>query len=149
MNEQLLPDRTRRQGIQSHPIRLADGNLWGLALPQDRLRAKVVSGVDALGRLTETIHLVTEFGYPLEIRRLIEDLRDACEQGTPDGQHEKLFRLAASLIRRAHDLELAEIAGLLEIDCVDLPVFVETILSVVTGDCLASNDSSRKREADG
>jgi hypothetical protein len=148
MDERSWADQTRLEGVESVSIRLADGNLWGLALPRPRIRPKVVRGVDALGRPIETIQIVTEFGYPLEIRRLIDDLRISVEQGTAESQYEALFRLAVSLIRRTHDLELLEVAGLLEMDLEDLPNFVETILSVVTGGCLATTDSPRKKQAD-
>jgi hypothetical protein len=105
-------------------------------------------GVDALGRPTETIELSTEFGYPLEIRRLIEHLSDACERGTAECQHEALFRLAAALLGRAHELEPVQIARLFEMDLEDLPGFVDVVSSVVTGDYLESYQSPRKRDAD-
>jgi hypothetical protein len=148
MDERCLPDPTRRVGVASVPIKLADGNSWGLALPRPRLKPRVVQGVDLLGRPIETIHVETEYGYPLEIREIIDDLRAACERGSAEKQHEALFRLAASLIRRVHDLELEEVAELLEMDLEDLPEFVATVLSVVTGECLETDDSPRKREAD-
>jgi hypothetical protein len=148
MDERSLSDRTRRAGVESASIALADGNVWGLALPSARIKPVVAQSVDGLGRPIETIHVETEYGYPIEIRRLIDDLRAACEQGSAEWQHEALFRLAAALIRRVHDLELEELAGLLEIGLEDLPDFVATVLSVVTGSYLENADSSRKKEAD-
>ena len=149
MDDRPTPDRTRREGIATFPITLADGNDWGLSLPSPRLRPLVVGGVDSLGRPTETIRVVTEFGYPVEIRRLVDDLRSACEQPAADRQYEALIRLTAALIRRAHDIDLTEAASLLELGVDDLPHLVEAVLSVVTGECLEDPVSPRKSNIDG
>jgi len=130
-----LPDRTRREGVRAYPITLADGRSWGLALPSLRLRPEVEAGVDALGRPTETIRLAAELGYPLEIRRLVADLRAACDGDEAARRYETLFRLAVALLRRAHDLSATEAATLLELGGDDLPGLVETVLAVVTGEC--------------
>jgi hypothetical protein len=148
MDERCLPDPTRRAGVEAFPIRLADGNSWGLALPTTRLKPRVTRCVDSLGRPTETMQVETEYGYPLEIRRLVDDLRIACDRESAEIQHAALFRLAAALIRRVHDLERDDLADLLEMDLEELPRFVATVLSVVTGECLENSDSPRKREAD-
>ncbi len=129
------PDRTRREGVRASPIPLADGRAWGLALPTHRLRPEFEAGVDALGRPTETVRVVAEFGYPLEVRRLVDDLRSACEAGSPGPQYEALFTLAVALLRRAHDLGPAEAAALFESDVDDLPGLVDAVLAVVTGGC--------------
>ena len=143
------PDRTRRAGVEVCPILLADGNRWGFALPSPRLRPEVVEGVDGLGRPSWTIRLVSEFGYPLEIRRLIDDLRTVCDQGDPDRQFESLIRLAAALVCRAHDIDLSVAASLLEMGVDDLPGFVEAVLSVVSGECQVDPGATRKEEVDG
>ena len=54
------PDPTRRAGVRAFPIRLADGQAWGLALPSVRLRPEVEPGVDSLGRPTETIRVAAD-----------------------------------------------------------------------------------------
>jgi hypothetical protein len=144
-----LPDRTRRQWVEALSIPLADGNSWGLALPSPRLRPEVVEGVDDLGRLSRTIRLVSEFGYPLEIRRLIDDLRFACDQGEAERQYETLFRLAAVLICRAHDIDLSVASSLLELDVADLPGFVSSVLSIVSGESSIKPEATRKGEGDG
>jgi hypothetical protein len=148
MDEQRLPDKTRREGVESVPIQLADGNFWGLALPRTRVKPRVVTGVDMLGRPIESIQIATEFCYPLQIRRLIEELRFSAESGTAEGQHQALFRLAASLVRSAHDLELEEVVELLEMDLKDLPTFIRTVLSVVTGEYFETTDSPGEKETD-
>jgi hypothetical protein len=148
MDTSTLPNRTRCEGIEAHFIRLADGNSWGLALPSTRLRPEVIEGVDNLGRPSRTIRLVSEFGYPLQIRRLINDLRAACDQGTPEWQYEALFRLAAALICRAHDIDLDLAASLLELGIDDLPRFVDSVLSVASGECSLNPEATRKGEVD-
>ena len=149
MDERPTPERTRREGIATFSITLADGNEWGLTLPSPRLRLMVVGGVDALGRPTETIRVATEFGYPLEIRRLVDDLRFACEQPGAERQYEALVRLAVALIRRAHDINPSEAASLLELGVDDLPRLVEAVLSVVTGECFENPVSPRRSDVDG
>src|SRR4051794_24212264 len=149
MDERPNPNRTRREGVDGFSIILADGNIWRLALPSPRLRPKVIKGVDSLGRPTQSIEVETEVGYPLEIRRLIGDLRSACELETAERQYETLIRLAAALICRAHEIDLGEAASLLELELDDLPRLVEAVLSVVTGDRLENKASIRKSDRDG
>jgi hypothetical protein len=64
-------------------------------------------------------------------------------------QCESLIRLAAALIRRAHDIDLKVAASLLELGVDELPGVVEAILSVVTGRCPGDPVSPRKSEVDG
>jgi hypothetical protein len=147
MDDQPTPDLTRREGVRAFPITLADGNDWGLALPSTRLRPRFEVGVDALGRSAEIIRVEAVFGYPLEIRRLVDALRSACEGDDEEPRYETLFRLAAALIRRAHDIDLPTAASLLELDVDNLPRLVEAVLSVVTGECQENPESSRKANA--
>jgi hypothetical protein len=147
MDERPTPDLTRVEGVRAFPITLADGNDWGLALPSTRLRPRVEVGVDALGRSAENIRVEAEFGYPLEIRRLVDALRSACEGDEEEPRYESLFRLAATLIRRAHDIDLPTAASLLELDVDNLPRLVEAVLSVVTGECQENPELSRKANA--
>ena len=149
MDGLISPDRTRREGVGAFSITLADGNQWGLALPSPRLRPVVIDGVDSLGHPTSSIRLVSEYGYPLEIRRLIDDLRSACDREEAVRQYESLIQLAAALIRRAHDIDLAAAVSLLEVGVDELPGVVEAILSVVTRHCLVDAESPRKCEVDG
>jgi hypothetical protein len=138
MDSPVSPDHSRREGVEALLIPLADGNRWGLALPAIRLRPEVMEGVDDLGRPSRMIRLASEFGYPVEIRRLIDELRSACNQDRQDRQFEALIRLAAALIRRAHDIDEEMAVSLLELDVDDLPGFVEAVLSVVSGECLTN-----------
>ena len=149
MDARPTPETTRREGVLAAPIVLADGQPWGFARPSPRLRPVVVAGVDALGRPVEQIRVVAETVHPLEIRRLVDDLRIACEAGSADPQYDALIRLAVALLRRAHDLDLAEAAALLETSLADLPALVEAILSVVTGAPFEDHDSRRKENAHG
>ncbi len=143
------PDRSRREGVEAFPISLADGNRWGFALPSPRLRPEVIESVDVLGRPSRTIRLISEFGYPLEIRRLIDDLRTTCDQDEPERQFEVLIRLAAALVCRAHDIDLRVAISLLEMSVDDIPRFVEAVLSVVFGECLVDPRAMRKGGVDG
>jgi hypothetical protein len=149
MDERPTPDRTRREGVEVLSITLDDGNAWGLAKPSLRLSPRIIEGVDSLGRPHATIRVATKFGYPLEIRRLIDDLRSACEQETAERQYETLIRLAAALILRAHEINLSDALCLLELGVDDLPRLVQAVLSVVTGDSLQVVASTRVSNVDG
>jgi hypothetical protein len=149
MDTPISPDCTRHEGVEALSILLADGNRWGLALPSPRLRPEVIEGVDRLGRPSTKVRLVSEFGYPLEIRRLIDDLRSACDQGDSERQFEALIRLAAALICRAHNIDLKLAASLLEMGVDDLPGFVETVLLVVSGECPVNSGATRMGKVDG
>lgn len=143
------PDRSRREGVEAFPLLLADGNYWGFALPSPRLRPEVLEGVDGLGRPSRTIRLVSEIGYPLEIRRLIDDLRSACVRDEPERQFEALIHLAATLVRRAHDIDLGRAVSLLEMGVDDLPGFVEAVLAVVSGECPTDPAEKSRGDTDG
>ena len=145
MDVLISPDRTKREGVEAVSITLADGHRWGLALPSLRLRPQVSEGVDSLGRPASKIRLVTVLGYPLEIRRLIDDLQSACDQEEPERQYENLIRLTVALLRRAHDIDLATAASLLEMGVDDLPRIVEAVLSAVTGECLVDRFVEKER----
>jgi hypothetical protein len=149
MDERPTPDLTRRKNVEVSSITLADGGVWGLALPSLRLSPRVVEGVDSLGRPHSTIRVATKFEYPLEIRRFIDDLQFACEREAAEPQYETLIRLAAALIVRAHDITLAEALRLLELDVDHLPRLVEAVLSVVNGGCLEDLTSTRESKVDG
>ena len=148
MDDQTNPVLTRREGVRALPITLADGQEWGLALPSTRLKPRVEASVDDLGRPTELIRVEAEFGHPLAIRRLVDGLRSACERDEDEPRYEALSRLAAALIRRAHDIDLATAASLLELDLDDLPRLVEGVLTAATGGCPENPVPPRKADVD-
>jgi hypothetical protein len=130
------PEATRRLGVSTHLIRLSDGRLWGFALPTIRLVPLVVRQVDTLGRPYEKITLGTSYGYPIEIDRLWDTAKRAMEQGPTERRLETFFALAAALLRRAHEIDLAVAATLLAVSIDDLPRIVAAVINVVLGqDC--------------
>ena len=144
-----LADRSRRDGIDALSIPLADGNHWGLALPSTRLRPETIEGFDGLGRPSKTVRLSLGFGYPPEIRKLIQDLRSACEQAEPVRRYDALIRLAAALVRRAHEIDQESAMSLLEMGVDELPGLVEAVLSVVSGRRPLDSGPMRKVDHDG
>ena len=141
------PATTRIIAIPARMIPLADGRAWGLALPTPRYRPEVITGVDPLGRPTETIRLVARFGYPPAIERSIADLRAACSGASPAsdlGRFEALMALAVALLRRAHDLTLIEAVGLLDLDGDGLSILVDAVLATVTGSSADSPPASNR-----
>src|SRR4051794_1657598 len=115
MSPRPSPAATRLPDSPAHPLRLADGNAWGFALPGSRLTPRVVPVTDHPGRTTELISTRVETGYPLEIRRLWEELRGAHRTGSPAQQYEAFLALAVSLLRRAHDVSRSEARELLAV----------------------------------
>lgn len=132
MSKRPAPEATRLPDVPSRPIRLADGNTWGFALPSRRLIPSVVRTTDPLGRTIESISAWVETGYPLEIRRLWDDLRRAHETGSPAPHYEAFLALAISLLRRAHDISPAEARELLSVADEEWPRLVDEILAIVT-----------------
>lgn len=143
------PERTRREGVEAAPVRLADGRAWGLALPSPRWRPEVVQGIDALGRPTLSIQLVPGAAYSLEIRRHIAELRSACDREGPRRRYEAFLDLASVLIRRAHGIDRSQAAALLELEDEELPGLVETVLTVISIASPPDPPASRKGEVDG
>jgi hypothetical protein len=127
------PEQTRHTDIPAQPIRLSDGNEWGFALPSLKLIPVVINESDDLGRQRETIKLQMAYGYPLDVRRLWDDLQHALEGGPPARQHEAFFMLAVSLLRRAHSLDLSTAAALLAVDVTDLPRLARAIMATAVG----------------
>ena len=135
MEERNRSSTTRRPDVDGFSVPLADGQAWFLATPSKRLRLKGLRGVDALGRATTTFNVEGAVGYPIEIRRLIGDLRSACESAGPESHYDALIRLASALLRRAHEVDSIEAAALFDLELDRLPGLVESILRVVTGQC--------------
>lgn len=131
------PEATRHGSVPAHPIALADGRSWGLALPAPRYRPEVVSSVDSLGRTTATTRLVARVGYPPVIEPLIDELRSACgTDATAVGDQRRfdaLMALAVALLRRAHNLSLDAAIGLLDLDSDGLIHLVDVVTTIVAG----------------
>jgi hypothetical protein len=134
MCDRPTPESTRREGVPVRPIRLADGSDWGFLRPAVRLTPRVVSDLDKLGRPVERISVEVGFGYPPEVQALITALTDACEHGSPPRQYEAFFALAASLLRRAHDISLSATCELLSVSEDELPRLVREVVSICFDD---------------
>ena len=132
MSERLSPNLTRREGVATHPIRLADGEEWGIARPAVRLFPKVNTEVlDRLGREVECIAVDAGFGYPLEVERLVDRVRIACAEGSTQEQYAAFFTLASQLLVRAHELTLEDACELLSVSEDQLLRLVREVMSVV------------------
>lgn len=132
MPDRPTPDHTRREGVPARPVRLADGLDWGFARPTVRLTPEVVTETDRLGRPVERVTVRVGFGYPPAVRGWIDGLQSACEGGNVPRQYEAFFGLAAALLRRAHEVSLADACDLLAVDACDLPRLVREVMSVVS-----------------
>lgn len=132
MAERPTPQSTRREGIPSQSIRLADGELWGFSKPTICLSPKVVKSLDVMGRAREKICVELGFGFPCAIERLIENLQASREHGSTKEQYEAFFELAVRLLRRCHDLSQEFACELLAVSEEELPFLVEMVMSLVS-----------------
>lgn len=132
MPEPITPDSTRRDEIPSRPVRLADGADWCFARPTVRLFPAVVTAIDPLGRPVERVSVGIGFGYPAEVRRLVDAVRSACTRGTVREQYEAFFAMAACLLRRAHAISLRAACDLLSVSEDELPRLVREVMAVVS-----------------
>ena len=133
MSERPTPDSTRRDGVAARPIRLADGSDWGFASPTVLLIPRPETRYDGFGRPVDRVVVELGFGYPLAIRRLLGDVRTACEQGPISSQYEAFMALAISLLRRAHDVSLTTACELLTVPDDQLPRLAGEVMEVVSG----------------
>ena len=132
------PERTRRDDVPAHPIVLADGRAWWFARPSTLLKPAFASGLDRVGRPGESVAVLVVVEYPLEIRRRLDAVRAALTGSDADSL-ETLFELAAALLRRAHDVDPATAAALLDLGD-DLPRFALELLAVAAGEPRPSPD---------
>ena len=125
------PEGTRRADVPARPIVLADGRAWGFARPSARLKPAITAGTDRAGRPAESVAVRVVVEYPLEVRRRLDAVRSALA-GSDAGRIEAIFELAAALLRRAHDVDPATAAALLDLGD-DLPRFATELLAVASG----------------
>jgi hypothetical protein len=133
MTDLPTPESTRREGVPARPVRLADGREWGFSLPTPLLAPRVEVLPDEFGRPVERISADVGFGYPAEVRRLLERLISVCEAGRIPEQYSAFFSLAASLLRRAHDVSLTTACELLAVPEDELPRLVSAVMEIVAG----------------
>ena len=131
MAERPTPQSTRREGIPSQSIRLADCELWGFARPTIRLSPKVVNSLDVMGRPRERICVELGFGYPCKIDRLIQNVRASHEHGSTKEQYDAFFELAVGLLRRCHDLSQEFACEVLTVSEEEVPILVEVVMSLI------------------
>lgn len=126
------PESTRREGAPFSPVVLADGLVWGLALPTVRYWPKVVEVVDELGEEEERLVVVVGFGHPVEITAAAERLEASRRQGgAAEKTGEAFFSLAVALLRRAHEIDEKTAHWLLEVPDDALPALARAVMAVV------------------
>lgn len=133
MDNDLTPEATRLGDVSAVPVVLSDGRAWGFARPSVRISPKVEVDRDEFGRPVERVIVQTSFGYPPEIAALIGRVERACQSGDVVGQYASFFELAASVLRRVHDIDLQTACELLDVPDEDLPRLVGAVMAVVTG----------------
>jgi hypothetical protein len=136
------PEETRDEDVPAVEVELADGKSWGLALPGPRLHPVTRREVDPVGRTRARIELVSRVGYPLEIRRLWDEVLAAlhCEDERP---RDAFRRLAMALLRMAHEVEPGEAEALLDPARVDLGRLAESFIPAAFGHADTSRSGER------
>ena len=132
------PIASRRPDVEARPVRLADGNAWGLSLPSRRFKP-IFNGIAKPDQPPE-IEIVVE--HSLDVRRRLDDLRDAIESGTEIDRFETFLGLASALLREGHEIDHQTAATLLDVAEDDFPRLILDVISVATGET-SPTDSSR------
>ena len=136
------PEETRDGDVPAVEVELADGRAWGLALPGPRLHPVTRREVDSFGRPRVRIDLVTRVGYPLEARRLWDEVVAALLH--KDARPRDAFRrLTIALLRMAHDVDLEEAEALLDPGRIDLGRLAETFIPAAFGDADPTRSGKR------
>jgi hypothetical protein len=136
------PEETRDEDVPAVEVELADGRVWGLALPGPRLHPITHREVDPFGRPHVRIELVTRVGYPLEVRRLWDEVVVplSSENARP---REPFRRLAIALLRIVHEVGQEEAEALLDPARVDLWQLAETFIPAAFGDSVPTHPGER------
>ena len=136
------PEETRDEDVPAIEVELADGRIWSLALPGPRLYPVTHREVDPFGRPQVRIELETRVGYPLEVRRLWDEIVGVLrsENARP---REPFRRLAIALLRMAHEVEPEEAEALLNPARVDLGRLAETFIPAAFGDSVPTRPGER------
>jgi hypothetical protein len=127
------PEETRDEDVPAVEVELADGNLWGLALPGPRLHPVTHREADPFDRPRARIELVMRVGYPSEVWRLWDSVVAACQEDASRSR-DAFLRFAVALLRTAHDIELEEAEALLDPRRVDLVRVARQFIPVAFGD---------------
>lgn len=128
------PEATRRPGVVGRTVRLSDGRTWGFASPSVFWLPVVTVESDEFGRPVERVGMRSVFGHPPEVEGLAGRLRDACLTGSAPARYAAFFRLAASLLRRCHEIDPRTACELLAVPACDLPTLVREVLAAARGD---------------
>lgn len=145
MNPQLSPELTRREGVRALPVRLADGQEWGLALPTTQFEPRFRdSGEDG----QPIIEVLTCPGYAPAIETQIRKLALAFERGDSSGRTVAFLGVASSLLRLAHNLTVQESIPLLIVPRKEIPRLVRETLAVICSRAV-SDESGREVESSG
>lgn len=128
----ISPQATRRAGIPSRSIVLSDGLEWGFSLPSRLIRPRIVGSCDSLGRQIERVTVEIGFGYPLQIRRLIDRLGKSHDHGSVSEQYDSFMNLAVSLLTRCHDIDVSFACRLLTVSEEEFPALVDHVSRIIS-----------------
>ncbi len=137
------PGETCLEDVPAVEVELADGNVWGLALPGPRLHSITHCEVDPFGRPRVRIELVARVGYPLGIRRLWDEVLAADREGDAAQLSDAFRRLTVALLRLTHEIELAEAEALLDPRRVDPVRLARTLVPAAFGDAESIRSGGR------
>ena len=116
MTYRLCPNYTRKPLVESVPIRLTDGQSWGLARAVLMLRPRFVNPVEANDSDDAAVFVDTYHGFPLNTEKYLEPLRTAALETPNKIPWDVVFRAAAALLMQAHTVNLEDALELLTIE---------------------------------
>ncbi len=127
------PEETRDDDVPAVEIEMADGKLWGLALPQPWVRPVTHRETDPFGRSRVRIELVTRVGYPPDVMRLWDSVVAASRRNVSHSG-DAFVRFTVAVLRLAHEVELEEAEALVNPSRVDLVRVAKLLIPAAFGD---------------
>ena len=138
------PVASRRLGVATRPIRLADGNAWGFSLPSKRFKPRFKSELNS----EKPIEIEIAVEHSLDVRRRLDDVFDALETGFELERFEAFLGLAAALLQEGHDIDSKTAATLLDVLEDDFPRLILEVVSIALIEAVPPGLNSTSTESE-
>jgi hypothetical protein len=110
------PEATRRPGVVTRPIRLADGRDWGFVLPSIRLIPTFYDARDEAGRTITAVAPRIERMLPPAVQARLSAILAAVDGRAPDALLRAFLSLVVELLLSSHDIDSETAIALLDFD---------------------------------
>jgi hypothetical protein len=127
------PETTRRPGVVTRPVRLADGREWGFFLPTLRLIPAFHGMRDETGRSITAVSYRVEANLPLAAQACLDAVMAAGDGVAPEALLRSFLALVAELLLASHDVDPEAVVDLLDLDPREFPRLVDEAFASVRG----------------